>query len=71
MKEIMRPAYTILEELEQRIDDAMQPASMGNHMKNADRIKRSIHDMEAWLRSIKNEVFTKQMQKAGPFGNFD
>ena len=71
MKEIMKPAYTILEELEQRIDDAMQPASMGNHMKNASRIKSSLHDLEAWVRNVRNEVFTKRMLKAGPFGSFD
>jgi hypothetical protein len=69
MKEITRPAYEILEELEQGIDDALQPDSMGDHMKNAKMIKASLHDLEAWVRETRNEIFTKQMLTGA--GSFD
>jgi hypothetical protein len=66
MKEITRPAYEILEELEQRIDDALQPNSMGNHMKNAKRIKSTISDLEAWLGKTRREIFREYILTVGP-----
>ncbi|MBT3367896.1 MAG: hypothetical protein HN416_12140 [Nitrospina sp.] len=57
MKEITKPAYTILDQLDQQIDDSLQPGSMGDHMRNADRIRRrNFYDLEAWLSDPRKQA---------------